>query len=335
MIERYNIKKAIDDWKLFLEKTRKQFLPRSLQKSIGNDMALGLVGVRRCGKTFSAIELTKNEKVFYFNFEDPIFIEDNSVSNIDELISVYTEYYGNPEFIIFDEIQNISGWERWLRKAVDMQKFKVIITGSSSKLLSSEISTSIAGRCLEQKIWPLSFREYLKFTEEDLNPIEYKLRDYTLFGGFPAVVLKKSKEEKIDILKQYINDIVLKDIIDRYKIRNKKHLDQIIVYYLTNISSNHSASAIKKAFGINIETVTNYTSYLEEAFFIFSISRYHNNLKEQQRDSKKVYTIDTGLRDVYARSSNADYGKLAENIVFIELKRRGKEIYYFKGKNRP
>ncbi|MBI4042139.1 MAG: ATP-binding protein [Deltaproteobacteria bacterium] len=298
--------------------------------------ALALIGVRRSGKTWSAVELTRNfdQPVLYYNFEDPLFYSDPDVLNLDELISIYVEQKGSPPaLLILDEIQNVNGWERWVRKMTDLEKYKIVITGSSAKLLSSEISTSLAGRALEEKIWTLSFPEFLKFRNRQCrSEDEYlaELHHYMEWGSFPEVVLCKSETEKKRLLQQYLNDIVLKDIVNRHELRAKKVLDQLLLYYFTNISSLHSYSRIQKAFGTSTHLASEYTSYFEEAFLVFEVYRYHPNLKIQARDPKKIYVIDPGLRNTFASSISPDFGKLAENVVFIQLKRLGLAMSYFK-----
>lgn len=337
MIERAYLKRAIEDWMGWYLKTASQLVHREQEHALPKKNALALLGVRRCGKSYSAVDISRaiRDRTFYFNFEDPLFLEDNTVQNLDELISVFIENFGQtPQLLIFDEIQNIVGWERWIRKAVDLGKYQIILTGSSAKLLSSEISTSIAGRCLEENLWPLSYSEYLTFSHLEPKSGDEHLRyflSYMQWGSFPEVVLLSTQEEKKKLLRQYLNDIVLKDIINRHQIRVKRGLDQIVLHYLTNLSSLHSYNSIKKAYTLNLETVQEYTQYLNEAFLFFEVPRFHPNLKVQARDPKKVYCIDTGLRNVNSFSLHDDYGKLAENSVYIHLRRLGQSVTYFKG----
>jgi len=332
------LKKIIDDWNTWTKHvTRSKFKRHDLQINYITNNAIALIGARRTGKTFYALEIAEalQKNFLYMNFEDPYFIENNSVAELDKLIEVYTEYsFKEPELLILDEIQNIEYWERWVRKIIDLKKYQIIITGSSAKLLSSEIASSLTGRSLSYKIWPLSFLEYLKFKninhELNYNESLAYFKQYLIEGGFPEPTLINSYTARSLELMQYFEDILNKDIIRRYEIRNSKKLFLLASYYLTNVSSHHSTHSVKKALNINAETVGDYTSFLEDAFLIFSVERYHPNLKVQTRDSKKFYAIDTGLRNIIARSDSEDIGKLAENAVFIELKRRSKEIYYYK-----
>lgn len=345
MADRGKIKTAIDDWLMWYRWASDTLIKRRLSVSVSNELAgkkvCAYIGVRRCGKTFSAIQASKNsgipaDRVLYFNFEDPLTLLETGPAMFDEIISVHTEYAGvSPELVLFDEVQNIEGWEKWVRKAVDMGRFRLHITGSSAKMLSSELATAISGRNIEIPVWPLSFDEYLLFSNRspnDANEYLSAVRDYLIWGGFPESVLVKEAEDKKIILRQYVNDIMLKDVIGRHEIRSKHQLEQLIIYYFTNISSPHSYNSVSKAIQMNMDTVADYTGFLAEAFLFFEVKRYYHNLKVQMRDTKKIYCIDTGMRNVHSVSPfNDELGRLAENAVYIHLRRQGKEVWYFKG----
>ena len=275
-----------------------------------------------------------SKQFFIFNFEDPVFFAGGDVSDIEALITIYEEEVGTrPNVVILDEIHNVVGWERWVRKAVDTGSYKVIVTGSSSKLLSSEIATAISGRVIEHTIWPLSFKEYVTFKQKAPSTEGLWLREfenYLRWGGFPKAVLLKEDEERALLLKQYLSDIVLRDVVARHTIKNQHGLNQLVTWYLTNLSCLHSYTAIRKAFGMSIEMISTFSHYLAQAFLAFEMTRYHPNLKVQVRDPKKVYIVDHGIRTVSLRYDREDWGRLAENTVYIELRRRGKEIFYYK-----
>jgi len=336
MVNRSEIRRVILEWRQWFEHTKSICHARDISLSMPQNQALVLTGVRRAGKSFSTVNLVlkKESPIFYMNFEDPLFSLESSVRILDNLISVYVEEFGKePHYLIFDEIQNIESWERWVRKNVDLRRYKIILTGSSAKLLSSEVATALTGRGIERNIWPLAFKEFLRFSQKECkseNEYLAAVKEYMDFGAFPEVVLSNDKNRKIELLRQYLTDIVSKDILNRYQIRSKRTLDQIIIYYLTNISSLHSYNSVKNAFGVNLETVADYTKYLEECFLVFEVTRYHPNMKIKARDPKKIYCIDTGLRNFNSASMFDDFGKLAENTVFIELKRRGRRASYFK-----
>ncbi len=345
MISRDQAKQILDDWQQTYIAYLDELKPRSPQIKPSKHYAHGLVGVRRCGKSWAAIELAASiataqrspqvRRSLYLNFEDPAFMGNDSYQNIDVLLSVDAEFEKTPiTTLILDEIQNIQGWERWVRKAVDSKQTNIMITGSSAKLLSSELATSLTGRCLEHRIWPLSYKEFLNFTNRRLTTYEQHrgaLSEYLQWGGFPAVVLENETRIKKELLKQYALDIVSKDVVARNAIRDRRALDQMTRYYATNISSLHSYQAIRKAFDITVDMAVDYTRYLNDAFYCFEVQRFHPNMKVQIRDPKKIYGIDTGLRNVLTQSVNQDRGKLVENVVFIELMRRGYDVNYYRG----
>ncbi len=337
MPTRGQIKEVIDSWQGWLHSSLRESRHRDLSLTFPEKGALALIGVRRSGKSFAAANLIgpQLKSTFFMNFEDPFFLQNNVVSLLDEFLSVFTEYSQKaPQFLFLDEIQNLEGWERWVRKMVDQKKFRIVITGSSAKMLSSELATSLTGRCVSQTIWPLSFRESLRFRDISCtHRDEYlgALRNYLQWGGFPEVTQLSAETHKMERLRQYLTDVLYKDVLKRYEIRSSRSLEQVARFYLTNISCLHSYNSLRKAFGLNVETVADYTRFLQDAFLLFEVQRFHPNLKVQSRDPKKIYTVDTGLRNANASSPQEDLGKLAENVVYIQLRRMGHEVTYFKG----
>jgi predicted AAA+ superfamily ATPase len=336
MATRGELRKALWDWQKWLQKNSHLIIPRDSHVNQQKDLCLALTGVRRSGKSSMTVQLAlgRLEETFFFNFEDPIFFPGATVEVLDQLLSIYEEETGKmPALVILDEIQNIQGWERWVRKAIDLGHYQVIVTGSSSHLLSSEIATAISGRVIEQTIWPLSFSEYLTFLNKKPSSQGVWLRElenYLRWGGFPKIALTSDANDRVILLKQYLSDIVLRDVVARHAIKNQQALNQIVNFYLTGLGCLHSYNSLRKAFGISIELAAALTSYLTQAFLVFEMSRYHPNLKVQARDAKKIYVIDTGLRTVSLQSDREDWGRLAENAVYLELRRRNKQAFYYK-----
>ena len=336
MATRGELKKALWDWQQWLNKNSHLIIPRNSHFNQQKDLCLALTGVRRSGKSSMTVQLAlgRLEDTFFFNFEDPIFFPGATVEVLDQLLSIYEEETGKmPALVILDEIQNIQGWERWVRKSVDLGHYQVIVTGSSSHLLSSEIATAISGRVIEQTIWPLSFSEYIAFLSKKPSSQGAWLRElenYLRWGGFPKIVLTSDANDRVILLKQYLSDIVLRDVVARHAIKNQQALNQVVSFYLTGLSCLHSYNSLRKAFGISIELASTLTGYLTQAFLIFEMSRYHPNLKVQARDAKKIYVIDTGLRTVSLQSDREDWGRLAENAVYLELRRNNKQAFYYK-----
>lgn len=336
MATRGELKKALQDWQEWLSKNSHSIIPRNSLLNQQKDLCLALTGVRRSGKSSMTVQLAQGrlEETFFFNFEDPIFFPGANVEVIDHLLSLYEEETGKaPKLVILDEIQNVHGWERWVRKAIDLGHYQIVVTGSSSHLLSSEIATAISGRVIEQTIWPLSFSESLIFLDKTPSTKGTWLRaleNYLRWGGFPKVILTPDENDRIILLKQYLSDIVLRDVVARHSIKNQQALHQVVSFYLTGLSCLHSYNSLRKAFEISIELASTLTSYLTQAFLVFEMGRYHPNLKVQARDPKKIYVIDTGLRTVSLQSDREDWGRLAKNAVYLELRRRNKQVFYYK-----
>lgn len=321
---------------------------RELEKT---DMIVCIKGVRRSGKSTILMQYIKSliergidpKQTLYVNFDDFRFFSELELELISDTVQAYLEVI-NPKgiyYLFFDEMQRIKGWEYFVRSTYDRKKAKIFITGSSSKLMSKEFSTLLTGRHLDISIFPLSFQEFLSFKDvvvnkEDLldliskkREIKVLLRDYLEYGGFPKVVLT---EEKKEILKTYFDDIVTKDILERYRIRKANKLKALALYYATNISSLVSLNRIRKFLKISLDTVERFSSYLEEAYLSFFVRKFSYSLKEQEVNPRKVYWIDSGLRNALGFRFSQDIGKLYENLVFLELIRRGKEVYYWKNK---
>jgi len=339
----FTLRQLIKYWQDYM--SAGQFVTRELSdySNTLDKFILAFIGVRRSGKStlaYLTAQRISKKKFLYINFEDVFFIENNRISIFDELIAAFTELNAcEPELLIFDEIQNIPHWEKWARQTIDTRRYKLIITGSSAKMLSSEIATSLTGRCIEQKIYPLSFIEYLQFKElEPVSEIEAQahFKQFLIEGGFPAAVLETSEITRKTILMNYLQDLLHKDVISRYEIRNVAILNALTQYYLTNISSTHSHHRIKNFLECNLDTVRDYSHYLQSAFLFFELPRYHHNLKTQIRDPRKIYCIDTGLRNANAFYHSEDLGKLAENAVFVELLRSldpCNKLFYFKNED--
>jgi hypothetical protein len=316
---------------------------------------ISLVGNRRSGKTYFFYQLIKEllekgiakDQILYLNFDDdrlyPLKLED-----LDCLIESYYELFpenkNKIKYFFLDEIQTIDNWELFVRRLNDKENIKIYLTGSSSKLLSQEIATSLRGRTLSYYLYNLNFKEFLefknfKFMKKDIySSKRYQLKklflEYLNDGSFPEVVLENNLKK--EILNNYFDMFIYKDLVERYSIRNVDLLKKLSLYLLTNISNLFSASSyyksIRKEISVSKETILEYLSYLKEVNLIFSVPIYSFSLKKQQVNPSKIYTIDNGLRNAVSFKFSEDEGRLAENLIFIELKRRLKEIYYWRGK---
>ena len=304
---------------------------------------IDLVGPRRSGKS-SVLKLIIKKMALgndflYLNFEDPFFVENNNPQIIEEFVNVYREYFdAKVKYLFLDEIQEIKNWEKAVRKLRDGGKYKIFITGSSSKLLSRELATLLTGRHLSYRVFPLSFSEFLKFEKVEIRNkrdlilkdklLQKKFDQYLDQGGFPEPVLEKNHE----LLKNYFFDILEKDIMARHEVRDRITLEKMAVFLLTNSAKIVTQESLKNNFNISFETVSTYLEYFKNAFLLFDLMQFSYSLKKQQKAFKKFYAVDTGLAGNVSFRFSEDKGRILENAVFLELKRRGGEVYYYKTK---
>lgn len=284
-----------------------------------------LTGIRRCGKSTVLHQLMEKEDNFkYLSFEDPRLsvFEVNDFFKLEKIF----EADGKKGMFFFDEIQNVKGWEQYIRVLHD-QKKRVVITGSNARILSTELGTSLTGRQISYEIFPFSFVEYLRHFS-----LEHSLEnfsDYLQFGGFPEFLISKKQE----VLVQLFNDLIYRDIVVRHGLRNPKIVRELGVYLATNVGKLFSYNKTVNHFDLgSANTVKAYISYFEDAYLFFTIPLFSFSMKQQITNPKKVYGIDTGLIGALSMSFSKDKGRLLENKVFIHLKRIGKEIYYFQQK---
>ncbi len=301
---------------------------------IKNDFVIIISGIRRCGKSTLLAQIRKKHSGHYINFDDERLINFR-VEDFKVLEELFIELYGEKRIFYFDEIQNIPMWERFVRRLHDERK-KVFITGSNASMLSKELGTHLTGRYLMLSMFPFSFLEFLYLKKFELNKnsiyltasrakIKNNFEEYFINGGFPEYL----KELNIDYLKTLYESIIYRDILVRYKIPNEKSLKELVSLAINSISKEISFNSIKKILGLGSSTtVKDYFDYLENSFLIFLVPKFDYSLRKQMYYNKKVYCIDNGLAKYLGFRISPDNGRLLENIVFIELKRRGKEIYY-------
>ena len=347
-MEDSKILEIIYTWQTYLRK--KELFDRDLLgkliDNIGKEI-VDITGIRRCGKS-SLLNLLMRQinvpdsQILYINFEDPMFANDLNIELMEKIWEVYRIKI-NPDkkpYIFFDEIQLIPKWEKWIRKIRDLELGYIFITGSSSKIISREFGTALTGRHISFTLFPLNFKEFLRFKgfnilydEKEIIKNTLWLRkyfeEYLIKGGFPEIVLTDNEE----LLKNYFEDILYKDVILRHEIRDVNLLRRLANYCLTNLAQQTSINSLKNTFKVSFDAVRSYLNYLVESFIIFQISIFSYSLKVQEINPKKIYCIDNGLRNAVSFKFSKDEGKLVENVVFLELKRKNKEIYYWQGKN--
>ncbi len=324
--------------------TKQSFVRRDLLNEVLKWMkdprVLILTGVRRCGKSTLLKEIIENVSDWcYVNFEDERFLEFKA-ENFEELNEVLIEQYGNIHLYLFDEIQNIEKFETFVRRLQDEGK-KIVITGSNASLLSKEFGTRLTGRYKLFEVYPFSFKEFLAFNKvtlnkDDLYIIEKKVsliklfQEYANLGGFPEYLKNKDQE----YIKTIYENILYKDIITRYSIRRQKIIKELINMLSTNISSPFTYNSLKEALGLgNAITVKEYISYLGNSYFFFELLKFSYSLKQQLNSPRKIYLIDSAFKQICGVNFSENKGKILENIVFIELKRRNNDVFYYGNNN--
>ena len=319
------------------EKIIERELTRELQKFLKYPNILAILGVWRCGKSVLSWQVLKDQKFGYINFDDER-LKGLKADDLNKVLQVFYELYGNIENIVLDEIQNIEGWELFANRL--RRTKKVIITGSNSKLLSGELATHLTGRHIDFTLFPFSFREFLVYNNLNLEAyttleraqIFNHLKDYLFNSGFPEFPKFGKK-----ILKTIYEDIIEKDVVKREKIKREEELRKIARFLVSNFSKEFTYSSLKEISTVkHLFTISNWVSALEEAYLIIKLERFSFKLKQKFVAPKKVYCIDNGLIGVAGFLTSENTGRLMENLVAIELLRRKSywfsdwEIYYWK-----
>ncbi|MBC8358194.1 MAG: ATP-binding protein [Candidatus Aminicenantes bacterium] len=317
---------------------KRDFDTKSLIKKRLNKI-ITLTGFRRVGKTyllFLILEKIRDQFFIYFNFEDERIPEATKVF-AELMYSIEELYETRPTYLLFDEIHIIPGWGKFLRRTID-KEYKIFVTGSSSKLGLKEIPTELRGRTINYTIFPLSFNEYLHFKTVDIKElysqkiIEIKriFREFLIYGGFPEIYDANELERK-EVIQEYFRTLVQRDLIERFNIREEALLDATVKLLLNSVmvSISKLTKTLKSmGFRCSKNTISNYISYLEKSFFIFQVLYYSKNVKDQMQYPRKIYLIDNGF--IKYLSFNPNEARFLENIVAVELKRRGNEFYYWR-----
>lgn len=327
-----------------VEDQRERFLarpsgvPREIDfpRWIKQERILAITGIRRCGKSTLLRQFAGllNDDFHYLNFDDERLIA-FTVGDFDSLMQIF-QGRAAARTLLFDEIQNVPGWERFARRAHD-EGFKLMITGSNARLLSQELGTHLTGRCAQLSLTPFSFREYLDFVGVDWKKrttsgkaaILRSFRDYLKTGGFPGYL----KDRDIDLLQQVYEDILYRDIVARHGVRDLRAFSQTAHYLLSVAGSELNYNKLKTYLGIpSANTVRQFVGYLESACLIHEIRRFDWSLKRQYISGRKVYASDNGLQSAIAFQSSPDHGRMLESLIFQELKRRHSDVWFYREK---
>ena len=300
-------------------------------------------GPRRAGKSVIALQMLKDQNFAYLNFDDDLLLKH---FDEDAVIQALNDVYKGFTYLLLDEIQNLPGWELWVNKLY-RRGVNLVITGSNSKLLSHEMASTLTGRYVQITVLPFSFAETIRFNEQILptnaqfTPIETGkmlglLNAYLFNGEFPETVLNPG------ILKNYLSSlfdsILLKDILKRFLVRQTQQLYDLSNYLLSNYTNLFSFNQVKEALDFNsVATVQKFIGYLEEPYLFQHITRYSNKIKNQQKSAQKIYIIDNGFIKARSFELSPNYGRLLENLVFVELLRRDYkpelELFYYRTRN--
>lgn len=288
--------------------------------------ALIVSGIRRCGKSTLLFQLLKERypDALYLNFEDPRLYEfgPTDFARLDESINSI-----GSNVLFFDEIQTIPEWERYARQKLD-EGYKLVITGSNASLLSRELGTKLTGRHITKELFPFSYHEFCSFKKLPYN--KSSLLSYLESGGFPEYL----KQGIPEILNQLFEDILIRDIAVRYGIRDIKTLQRLAFYLLSNVSKLVTGNRLKTLFEVgSTNTVMEYLSHLEYSYLLQFVPKFSYSLRKQIANPRKVYAIDTGLINVNSGSFSEDNGRKFENLVYLHLRQKYREIYYFAEKS--
>jgi predicted AAA+ superfamily ATPase len=323
------------------------YIPRyqtlQLEKMMNNSLIKVILGPRRAGKSFFAIHAFKPKETAYINFDDENLLK---VDDYNEIIKNALSIYDNTKYLLLDEVQNLPNWELLVNR-LHREGYNLLVTGSNSKLLSKELATHLTGRHLPLELLPFSFKEFLRYknftpdTDQLLTTqTKAQLLSYLDFfmknGGFPELVIHELKPETY--LTPFIDALLFKDVVKRYKLRKPNHIYNLETYLINNVTKEFTFERLSNNLEINSwATVTKYLAHLEEAYLLVILSRYSHKTAERLKSPKKAYMIDNGLITAKAVQLSQDNGKLMENLVFTELLKQGLrpniELFYYKTRN--
>lgn len=329
-------------------------IPRDYRFPDVKNMIKVAVGMRRSGKTFFLFQTIRSllsegiplERILYINFEDDRILPMDSKAMgkmVDAWYTVYPDNHNHCCYLFLDEVQNIEGWSVVLRRFLDTKNVQIFVTGSSAKLLSKEIATSLRGRSLATEILPYNYSEYLTahhlspptkpFGKKGLDEQRSHLLDYFQIGGFPGIQTMPLNE-RLETLQNYVETVVFRDIVERHQVSNVSLLKYLISFLLKNIAAPFSINKFYndiKSQGHRVakDTLYSYLAYLEDAFLIFTVPVFTESMRHMQTTPKKIYAIDNGLTSANTFNLSENFGKFLENQVYLDLRRQGKKIFYY------
>ncbi len=306
-----------------------------IKSHFDNEQIIILSGVRRCGKStlLHYIREQQSEKDFFINFDDERLASFH-LEDFQTLLEAFIELFGEQRHFYFDEIQNIVGWERFIRRLHDNQ-YSILITGSNASMLSAELGTHLTGRHHQIELFPFSFSEYLSFNKHEPEEVETTiakskqqkvLYEYLTHGGFPGYL----KNLQHDYLVDLYQNILYRDIVTRHRITMVNQLKEMIYFIASNIGKLIKFGKIRQMLQIgNVTTIKNYFEYLQDAYLVFIVSKFDFSVKRQLLAPKKIYFIDSAMAQKVGFRFSEDLGRILENVVYLQLRRQQKEIFYY------
>ncbi len=351
-MERNKIKELILEYRERFTSPDDSLIPREIQKTIQSYLSskeiIFITGTRRGGKSsvmkLICADLIKDNhipltNILYLNFEDERFIE-FKVIDFNLIYEVFLEENtpNKKSYFFLDEIQNIPEWEKWVNRLYEMYQIKIFITGSNRKLLNSEVASTLTGRNRVITNFPFSFREFLQYKKikhddsslyitEERAKIKNTFQEYLKLGGYPEVI----KSNDPTLLEQYFKDFIYRDILPRYTIRKNKALRELCLFLASNIATIHSYKKLQQLVEVkSLNTIKHFLEILEEVYLFFQVDLFDYSIKRQIYNPSKIYTIDTALSQSVSFQFSKNIGHIYENLVFLELKRKNKELYYWK-----
>lgn len=297
-------------------------IPRNYSIKLLKNFATIISGVRRGGKSTLVRQFLEHKKVVYYMYFEDIALADFSLQDFIQLETVFRDKLGKSGIFYFDEIQNIDGWEKYIRQLVDAGE-KVIITGSNASMLSKELGTRLTGRHLSFELYPFSYSEFLLLKKKQ-HTIKL-FEEYLQKGGFPEFL----KSNDVDILRNLFQDVFYRDIMLRNELRNKVAVKTLLYFLISNIGKELSYNKLRKIVNVgSVNSISQFIDHFEQAYLMFTIKKFDYSLKKQLINPKKIYCIDNAIIGRNSFSFSENKGRMLENLVFIELKRRNKQIFY-------
>jgi len=357
MISKEDLKKILIEWE---ERELPEIIKREIKINYTPKQITTITGIRRSGKTFLLFWIAKGllekftkQEILYINFEHEL-LNRIDAKDIRKIFEIHTELYSKNKkikYLLFDEIQKVQDWPIILRRLHDERKYFIFVTGSTSEMTPKKVSYSLRGRTVNYTIFPLSFKEFLRFKnykidkrklilEIEKGELLKLLSEYLKFGGFPDIVLEEKPLQKQKLISSYFDTILLRDIIEKHNIRNIRTLEFFIKYLISIASSYFSATKTENYFKsigekCHKSTILDFFRYIEESFLIFKLEIFSPKIKERKQYPVKVYCIDNAFINFVNPRFSENTGRLMENVVAVELFRRMEnnqhlEIYYFK-----